>query len=102
LRDVDTMRPVDVKRTLVEIGVDTHGVNEASELRAMLKGRMPDMCVICQGEATYDECFSFLPCSHSFHYHCIHKWAQEDFSALRTQLDIHYKPRCPLCVKNLF
>jgi hypothetical protein len=103
VRDVDGMRPREVRRALVRLEcAEEKGVVEFDELKALLRkeiGRL-STCSVCQTTPTDGEFATFLACGHGFHRSCIHSWAQNDHELGRlAERDEWYRPRCPNCRK---
>jgi len=101
VRDVDQMRPREVRRALARLGCsEAEGVIEFDELKALLRkelGRL-DVCSVCQATPANGEFAIFHPCGHGFHRDCIHSWAQNDYEQGRFgRRDEWYRPRCPNC-----
>lgn len=104
VRDVEDMRPREVRRALVRLECDeADGVVEFEDLKALYRSQLERLgdCSVCLSTPTNGEFALFLSCGHAFHRHCIHAWAQDDYeSGCRAMGDTWYRPRCPNCRSN--
>ncbi|KAE8707363.1 putative Calcineurin-like metallo-phosphoesterase superfamily protein [Hibiscus syriacus] len=69
------------KKMLKRVRVEDEDEYEGSRKKRRVKG---EDCVICLEEIEVGSTASRMPCSHTFHDHCIEKWPKESYY-------------CPLC-----